>query len=121
MHQAVREDRRWFENHPCAIVRFRRAMEGEFTPLTSIGEKAPIFRPTVCRPCAPLLWVAVVDLMRLVGSRPIARDGPTARLRLRIPAIRSAHRRKIVEKELLTAIAEELLETTGHGTPTKVA
>ena len=64
MHHAVREDRLWFQNNPVALVRFRTASPGEFTPLYAMGEQPPCFRPSVCRPSAPLRWVAVVDLMR---------------------------------------------------------
>ena len=65
MHHAVREDRLWFQNNPDAIVRFRSAAPGEFTPLQAVGEQPPLFRPSLCRASAPLRWVAVVDLMRL--------------------------------------------------------
>ena len=68
MHHAVREDRLWFQNNPEAIVRFRSAAPGEFMPLEAVGEKPPLFRPSVCHALAPLRWVAVVDLIRLAGS-----------------------------------------------------
>ena len=38
MHHAVRDDRLWFQTNPVAIVRFRTASPGEFTPLFSMGE-----------------------------------------------------------------------------------
>ena len=110
MHHAVRDDRLWFETNPVAIVRFRNASPGEFTPLVSMGEKPPFFRPSVCRPGAPLLWVAVVDLMRLAGSSWADPEEPTARLRLQIPAIRSFRGREKAKAELLDAVAAELLE-----------
>ena len=37
MHHAVRDDRLWFEKHPTAIVRFRKSVDGEFTPLLRHG------------------------------------------------------------------------------------
>ena len=110
MHHAIRDDRLWFETNPVAIVRFRNASPGEFTPLISIGEKPPFFRPSVCRPGAPLHWVAVVDLMRLAGSLLAGPEEPTARLRLRIPAIRSFKGQEKAKAELMDAIAAELLE-----------
>ena len=110
MHHAVREDRLWFQNNPVALVRFRTASPGEFTPLLTMGEQPPCFRPSVCRPNAPLRWVAVVDLMRLAGSTLADRDEPTARLRLRIPAIRSCKGQEKAKAELLDAVAAELLD-----------
>ena len=82
MHRAD-EDRLWFQNNPVDLVRFRLASPGEFTPLYAMGEQPPFFRPSMCRPGAPLHWVAVVDLMRLAGSPLADPDEPTVRLRLR--------------------------------------
>ena len=110
MHHAVREDRLWFQNNPIALVRFRTASPGEFTPLYAIGEEPPSFRPSICRSTTPLRWVAVVDLMRLAGSNLADPEEPTARLRLRIPAIRSFRRQEKAKAELLDAIAAELLD-----------
>ena len=111
MHHAVREDRLWFQNNPEAIVRFRSAAPGEFMPLEAVGEKPPLFRPSVCHALAPLRWVAVVDLIRLAGSTGPQIMEPTIRLRLRVPALHSAQRRQKAEEELLDSIAAELLET----------
>ena len=110
MHHAVREDRLWFQNNPDAIVRFRNAAPGEFMPLQAVGEQPPLFRPSVCRASAPLRWVAVVDLMRLAGAPWADPNEPTARLRLRIPAIRSFKGQEKAKAELLDAVAAELLD-----------
>ena len=110
MHHAVREDRLWFQSNPVALVRFRTASPGEFTPLMAMGEQPPCFRPSVCRPNAPLRWVAVVDLMRLAGAPLTGREEPTVRLRLRIPAIRTVKGQEKARAELLDAIAAELLD-----------
>ena len=110
MHHAVREDRLWFQNNPVALVRFRTASPGEFTPLLTMGEQPPCFRPSVCRPNAPLRWVAVVDLMRLAGSPLADPEEATIRLRLRIPVIRSFRRQEQAKAELLDAVAAELLD-----------
>ena len=75
-----------------------------------MGEQPPFFRPSVCRPSAPLRWVAVVDLMRLAGSALADPNEPTARLRLRIPAIRSFKGQEKAKAELLDAVAAELLD-----------
>ena len=112
MGSAVKADRIWFENNPSAIVRFRTASQGEFAPLIATGSTPPTFHPSICKPDAPLRWVAVVDLMRLAGQTNMQQENPTLRLRLQIPAVRSLKRQKQVEDELLEAIAEELLTLT---------
>jgi len=48
-------------------------------------------------------------------------DEPTARLRLRIPALRSVDRRRRAERELTQAIAMELLASLEEDTGTKAA
>ena len=108
--KAVRQDRLWFQQNPTAIVRFRTTSEGEFDPLHAVGEQPPVFKPSICRANAPLRWVAVVDLMRLAGEESVNAATPTMRVRMRIPAIHSLKRREKVEKELLNAIAAELLD-----------
>jgi len=121
MHQAVREDRLWFQKHPAAMVRFRNAVPGEFMPLDAIGEHPPFFRPSISGANAPLHWVAVVDLMRLAGETDADQAEPTARLRLRIPAIRSKQRRQKAQEELLEAVAAELLNHLDHAPMTAAA
>ena len=109
MHPAVRDDRIWFQNNPAAIVRFRRAVAGEFQSLAEHGGEAPVFRPSFCRTETPTRWVAVVDLIRLVDTDESGTDEPTARLRLKIPAFRKADRKRRAEQDLRKAIAAELL------------
>ena len=109
MHPAVRDDRIWFQSNPTAVVRFRRGVSGEFQAVANHGGEVPVFRPEFCRPEAPTRWVAVVDLMRLVDTGDLEPDEPSARLRLRIPALRSIDRRRRAERELRQAIAAELL------------
>ena len=116
MHPAVRDDRIWFQNNPAEVVRFRKAISGEFQAVANHGGKVPVFRPAFCRPDAPTRWVAVVDLMRLVDTRDLGPDEPSARLRLRIPALRSIDRRRRAERELTQAIAAELLANLGAHT-----
>ena len=116
MHHAVRDDSLWFEKHPTAIVRFRKSADGEFDPLLRHGEQPPHFRPSFSKSSAPLGWVAVVDLMQLLGQEP---DGitPNARVRLRTPALRKASHREAAKQELMDAIAAELLEQAGDSSP----
>ena len=110
MHHALSDDRLWFQGNPVAIVRIRNAFPGEFNPLVSMGEKPPFFRPSFCRPGAPLRWVAVVDLMRLAGSSLAKCEMASARLRLQIPAIRNSREQEKAKAELLNAVSAELLE-----------
>ena len=109
MHPAVRDDRIWFQNNPSAVVRFRRAVAGEFQAVANHGGEIPVFRPAFCRPETPTRWVAVVDLMRLIDTGEAEPNKPTVRLRLMIPALRSIDRKRQAERELKQAIAAELL------------
>ena len=52
--------------------------------------------------------------MRLAGEESADAATPTMRVRMRIPAIHSSKRREKVEKELLNAIAAELLDAIDH-------
>ena len=121
MHPAVRDDRIWFQNNPSAVVRFRRTIAGEFQAVANHGGDIPVFRPSFCRTEAPTSWVAVVDLMRLVDSGEMQPDEPTARLRLKVPAFRTADRRRRAEQELKKAIASELLDNLEAGCNTVAA
>ena len=121
MHPAVRDDRIWFQSNPSAVVRFRRAVAGEFQAIADHGGEVPVFRPAFCRPEAPACWIAVVDLMRLIEAGEVAADEPTARLRLRIPALRSTNRKRLAEQELKQAIAAELLASQETDTGTNAA
>jgi len=110
MVSVVKTDRIWFQNNPSAIVRFRTTAKDEFAPLIATGSTPPAFHPSICKPDAPLRWVAVVDLMRLAGETNVLLEDPTLRLRLQIPAVRSLRRQKQIEEELLDAIAGEILD-----------
>ena len=112
MHTATRSDRLWFQRNPEAIVRFRRPARGEFDPLFDHGEQPPCFRPKFIHAEAPLCWVAVVDLLQILGEVP-ERNTPAARLRLLTPALRSAKYREEAKKELIEAVCAELLHITG--------
>ena len=109
MHHAVREDRAWFQNHPGVLIRFRTASPGEFTPFTR-WVNSHLFSAQRLPALCPLRWVAVIDLMRLAGHPLSDSAEQTARLRLRIPAIRSFKRREAA-RQVLDLIAAELLET----------
>ena len=137
MHHAVRDDRLWFHRHPAAVVRFRASAQGEFDPLTQHGETPPAFRPSGSRAGASLNWVAVVDLMQLLGSNSEWPNDPGVRLRLQTPAIPLAAHQRAAKQELMEAVAAELLlqakgtdtqehskpggPTTGHEPPNVIA
>ena len=109
MHHAVRDDRLWFHRHPAAVVRFRASAKGEFDPLTQHGETPPTFRPSVSHADAPLNWVAVVDLMQLLGTSSGLPNDRGVRLRLQTPAIPLAEHQRAAKQELMEAVAAELL------------
>ena len=109
MHSAVRDDRLWFHRHPAAVVRFRASADGEFDPLTQHGQTPPAFRPSGSRAGAPLNWVAVVDLMQLLGTNSELPNDPGIRLRLQTPAIPLASQQRAAKQELMDAVAAELL------------
>ena len=109
MHSAVRDDRLWFHRHPAAVVRFRASVQGEFDPLRQHGETPPAFRPSGSRTGAPLNWVAVVDLMQLLGSNSEWPNESGVRLRLQTPAIPLAEHQRAAKQELMEAVAAELL------------
>lgn len=108
MHHAIKDDRLWFQNHPSTIIHFRKLAQGEFAPLLQHGEEPPSFRPSFSKRNAPLSWVAVVNLMSLLGASSES-ETPSARLRIRIPAIRSKGHRVTAKNELVSAITSELL------------
>ena len=117
MHHAVRDDRLWFHRHPAAVVRFRASAKGEFDPLTQHGETPPTFRPSVSHASAPLNWVAVVDLMQLLGTSSGLPNDRGVRLRLQTPAIPLAKHQRAAKQELMEAVAAELLvQAKGTGT-----
>ena len=118
MHHAVRDDRLWFHRHPAAVVRFRASAQGEFDPLTQHGETPPAFRPSVSHAGAPLNWVAVVDLMQLLGTSSGLPNDRGVRLRLQTPAIPLAEHQRAAKQELMEAVAAELL-VQAKGTDTR--
>ena len=109
MHHAVRDDRLWFHRHPAAVVRFRASVQGEFDPLTKSGETPPTFRPRHSRAGALLSWVAVVDLMQLLGTSSELPNDPGVRIRLQTPAIPLAAHQRAAKQELMEVVAAELL------------
>ena len=74
----------------------------------------------VCLPGPVGLSMAVVNLMRLADATHPDPTEPTVRIRVRIPAIRTAKRQKLVEDELLEAVAAELLQAI-HADQTPLA
>ena len=87
----------------------RASAKGEFDPLTQQGETPPAFRPSVSHAGAPLNWVAVVDLMQLLGTSSGLPNDRGVRLRLQTPAIPLAEHQRAAKQELIKAVAAELL------------
>ena len=113
MHHAIRDDRLWFHQHPAAIVRFRASAKGEFDPLTKHGgETPPTFRPSGSQAGAPLNWVAVVDIMQLLGRNSELPNDAWVRIRIQTPAIPLAEHQRAAKQELIEAVAAELLVHT---------
>lgn len=103
------DDRRWFNQHPGAVVRFRRQRVDEFAAIHARGEEAPIFRPSFSRD-EPLSWVAVVDLLQLLKDSATTAHGSRLRLRLKTIPIRGVQAHTQAKTELIKAVAKELLD-----------
>ena len=109
----LRCDRQWFSRHPLAIVRFRRQHSGEFETLNSHGHEAPVFLPSfITTNKVNLSWVAVVDVFRMLQDVDASQDGTRLRLRVRTIPLRRRNHRAMASKELIQAVAEELLVQT---------
>ena len=108
--QTLRSDRDWFERHPQAVVRFRRQHPHEFLPLTQQGHCPPVFKPSFStEPEEAATWVAVVDLLQLLQDPGSFTDPSRLRLRMRTIPLRSAQQRQQARRELIQAVASELL------------
>ena len=104
-------DRIWFDQHPNAVVRFRRQHKDEFSTLQANGEEAPIFRPSFNASSTTVLtWVAVVDLFQLLQESNVSRNGTRLRLRIRTIPLYKAKHRALARKELICSVAQELLD-----------
>jgi hypothetical protein len=108
LDRAIAADRKWFELHPNATVRFRPQAEGEFSELTQQGHTIPTFIPSTFKPGSPLEGVAVIDLTRLIDGDQ-SQGGERIRIRLRTITIRSRKHKENVAKELQKAVAQELI------------
>ncbi len=104
-------DRMWFDQHPQAIVRFRRQRTEEFEALHNQGLQVPAFKPSFTTTNQEnLTWVAVVDLLQLLQDSVERSEKTRARLRLRTIPLRNFHQRQQAREELIHAVAKELLE-----------
>lgn len=107
--QTLLSDRDWFERHPHAVVRFRRQHRNEFSALSRQGHSPPVFKPSFSTgPEEAATWVAVVDLLQLLQD-PSCGDPSRLRLRMRTIPLRSAQQRQQARRELIQAVASELL------------
>ena len=111
--ETLLNDRLWFEQHPSAVVRFRRQHKDEFSTLHAHDQEAPIFRPSFSTTSDErLTWVAVVDVFQLLQDSKASLEGSRLRLRMRTIPLRRAHQRAQARQELIHAVAEELLQQT---------
>ena len=107
--QTLLSDRDWFERHPHAVVRFRRQHRNEFSALNRRGHSPPVFKPSFStEPEEAATWVAVVDLLQLLQD-PSCGDPSRLRLRMRTIPLRTAQQRQQARRELIQAVANELL------------
>ena len=103
-------DRLWFDKHPSAVVRFRRQHTDEFATLIDHCQEVPVFLPSFSSgEKISLTWVAVVDVFQLLQDVNARKDGTRLRLRMRTIPLRRADQRALAKKELISAVAEELL------------
>jgi len=90
----LESDRAWFDRNPQSMVRFRPERPGDFGLLRLQGEQPPVYVPAALDPTAPQAWVAVVEVMRAIGS-----------LRWRIRTVPMRSRRLQAEMAEVFAIA----------------
>ena len=108
--QALLSDRKWFERHPRAVVRFREQNIHEFSTLIRLGHTPPVFRPSfITNREEAATWVAVVDLSRLLHESSESEELSRLRVRIRIIPLNSTRQRRQARQELVNAIASELL------------
>ena len=105
---ALADDRRWFQRHPKALIRFRPIRRAEFVPLERLGEAPPSFVPEALRGKSSLTWVAVVDLTRSLREED---DDPALSLRVRLLTVplRSKALQRVWAPEYLKAVLSDLM------------
>jgi hypothetical protein len=102
----LESDRRWFARRPSCMVRFRPQLPGDFGLMPSAIEP-PLYIPPQLDPGAPLTWVAVVDLCRVLAVSP--GDGGL-RVRMRTVPIRSRRLQAQMAEEFAIAVCHDLLD-----------
>ena len=108
--QALLSDRKWFERHPRAVVRFREQNLHEFSTLIRLGHTSPVFRPSfIPNPEKAATWVAVVDLSRFLHESSASGEPSRLGVRMRIIPLNSTRERRQALQELVNAKASELL------------
>ena len=105
---ALADDRRWFQRHTKALVRFRPIRRAEFAPLDYLGEAPPSFVPEALRGKSPLTWVVVVDLTRSLREE---HEDPALSLRVRLLTVplRSKALQRVWAPVYLKAVLSDLL------------
>ena len=105
---ALADDRRWFQRHPKALIRFRPIRRAEFAPLERLGEAPPSFVPEALQGKHSLTWVAVVDLTRSLWEEA---EDPDLSLRVRLLTVplRSKALQRVWASVYLKAVLSDLL------------
>ena len=100
-------DTDWFLRHPGRIVRFRPERKSDFSLLPP-STPPPTFVPHQLDADAPLIWVAVIDILRSVDLPALPGQG-ALRSRVRTLPIRSRRLQLCLEEEFAIAVCSELL------------
>ena len=92
------------------MVRFRKQHLHEFSALIRQGHTPQVFKPSfITEPGEAATWVAVVDLLQLLQDPGSCGDPSRLRLRMRTIPLGSAQQRQQARRELIQAVASELL------------
>ena len=105
---ALADDRRWFQRHPKALIRFRPIRRAEFALLERLGEAPPSFVPEALRGKSSLTWVAAVDLTRSLREEDEDLD-LSLRVRLLTVPLRSKALQRVWAPVFLRAVLNDLL------------
>ena len=101
-------DADWFLRNPGRIVRFRPERKADFSLLPA-STIPPTFVPHQLDADGPLIWVAVIDILRAVDLPALPGQG-ALRARVRTVPIRSRRLQLCLEEEFAIAVCYELLE-----------
>ena len=105
-------DADWFIRQPGRIVRFRPERKADFSLLPA-STTPPTFVPHQLDADGPLIWVAVIDILRAADLPALPGQG-VLRSRVRTVPIRSRRLQLCLEEEFAIAVCSELLARQQH-------